>query len=216
MLRPSTASRLAVGACHGDLTGANASLAADGTLTFFDFEYCGLGFRAYDLATFRWGAAMGPHRLGTDDRALWSAFLAGYAERRPVLAPDLAAIPPLVAARHFWYLGLQMANWDYWGRVEVNDEFFDRELGFLRDWVAHHLNHRPLRSTRATTGGRENVSVFPPSSVALSATATGTRASPERSPCLRLGMWGLIALERGAEDDPAPAPLLDNSPQFFL
>ena len=133
---------LEVGPCHGDLTGANASVGDDGTLTFFDFEYCGLGFRAYDLATFRWGAAMGRHRMGMDDEGIWSSFCAGYAAHRAIRRADMAAIPPFVAARHLWYMGLQTANWDYWGCGEVDDAFFDRELGFLRDWVTDHVGYQ--------------------------------------------------------------------------
>ena len=133
------ATGLDVGPCHGDLSGANAAIADDGTLTFFDFENCGLGFRASDLATFRWGVAMGAHRMGVDDEALWSAFLRGYAGRRPIPRRDRAAVPLFVAARHCWYLGLQAANRDHWGLAEADDAFFDAELAFLRDWIDRFL-----------------------------------------------------------------------------
>jgi Ser/Thr protein kinase RdoA (MazF antagonist) len=131
---------LAVGACHGDLTGSNASVDDDGTVTFYDFEYCGVGWRAYDLASFRWSMALGRSRMGLDDEALWTAFLAGYREGRAVNDVDLAIVPVFVAIRHLWYLGLQTANWDYWGRHEVDDAFFDRELAFLREWVVAHVD----------------------------------------------------------------------------
>ena len=130
------------GVCHGDAQGGNACLSAEGTLTFFDFDVCGYGWRAYDLAVFRWGAALGKSRLGWHDEQIaqvWTAYLAGYQERRTLAAPELKAIPWFVVARHFWFLGLTAANWDYWGLHEVDDDFWERELAFLREWEAREL-----------------------------------------------------------------------------
>src|SRR5262249_32520418 len=47
-------SGLDVGPIHGDLHGGQGHVAADGTVTLFDFDDCGEGWRAYDLAGFRW------------------------------------------------------------------------------------------------------------------------------------------------------------------
>jgi Ser/Thr protein kinase RdoA (MazF antagonist) len=41
-------SDLEIGFCHGDLHGGNACL-KDGAFTFYDFDCCGWGYRAYDL-----------------------------------------------------------------------------------------------------------------------------------------------------------------------
>ena len=60
------------GFCHGDFHGGNAHIADDGTITFFDFDCCGWGWRAYDIAVFRWGA-----RLGGMENELWMQFLRG-------------------------------------------------------------------------------------------------------------------------------------------
>jgi len=48
------AAELEQGVCHGDLQGYHANVAPDGTLTFFDFDCGGYGYRAYDLAVFLW------------------------------------------------------------------------------------------------------------------------------------------------------------------
>lgn len=50
---------LEIGFCHGDLHGQNANEAA-GTLTFYDFDCCGWGYRAYDVAVFPWVSFPGP------------------------------------------------------------------------------------------------------------------------------------------------------------
>lgn len=125
------------GVCHGDAQGGNAHILEEKMLTFFDFDVCGHGWRAYDLAVFYWGAALGKSRLGWSDEQvehLWRAYLEGYLERRSLSELDLQSIPLFVAVRHFWFLGLNTANWDYWGGSAVDAQFFDRELAFLREW----------------------------------------------------------------------------------
>jgi Ser/Thr protein kinase RdoA (MazF antagonist) len=130
-----------VGPCHGDAQGGNATLTAEGSVTFFDFEYCGPGPRAYDIAVFCWGAALGVSRLGWSQATverLWEAYLRGYEAVRPLSPIDRAAILPLVAARELWYLGMQAGSWAHYGLTIDLDAFFDRELRFLREWRAGH------------------------------------------------------------------------------
>jgi Ser/Thr protein kinase RdoA (MazF antagonist) len=125
------------GVCHGDAQGGNAAISEEKILTFFDFDVCGHGWRAYDLALFYWGVALGKSRLGWNDEQverLWTAYLTGYLERRSLSDLDLQAVPLFVAVRHIWFLGLHTANWGYWGWSAVDDRFFDRELTFLRAW----------------------------------------------------------------------------------
>ena len=113
--------------CHGDTTGSNAVLSAAGTVAFFDFENAGWGPAGYDAAVFRWGLAVGQHRLGWPDRRvaeLWTAFRDGY--REPL--PDLTG---LLVVRHLWYLGLEAAYQDDWGNDAGTDAFVDRELALL-------------------------------------------------------------------------------------
>jgi Ser/Thr protein kinase RdoA (MazF antagonist) len=45
---------LEVGSCHGDLHGWNAHIDQNMALTVYDFDCCGVGWRAYDIAVFRW------------------------------------------------------------------------------------------------------------------------------------------------------------------
>jgi len=121
------------GPCHGDIQGANCHATDDGTVTFFDFECCGISWRVYDLATLRWAAALN----GADD-TLWTAFLQGYMECRDVSDIALRAVPLFVLIRHIWWMGTQIQrrstvdkDWDHEG-------FLDRGLAFLRTWQASH------------------------------------------------------------------------------
>src|SRR5215467_1422020 len=93
---------LDTGFCHGDVHDGNAFITEEQSITFFDFDCCGRGWRAYDLAVFRWSLeALGltPAAIG----ALWEAFLTGYREVRVVGQSDLAALPYFMIVRQVWY-----------------------------------------------------------------------------------------------------------------
>jgi Ser/Thr protein kinase RdoA (MazF antagonist) len=121
---------LSSGFCHGDAVAANACT-KDGVTTFFDFDFCGAGWRSYDLANFVWGLSI---RKEAAVPAKWQAFLAGYRSQRPIRRADLAAVPLFVAARQLWLLGLQLGNTHRWGRSWVNEGYFDYHLKMLWDW----------------------------------------------------------------------------------
>jgi Ser/Thr protein kinase RdoA (MazF antagonist) len=116
------------GPCHGDLQGGHAHVGPDGTFTFFDFDFCGDGYRAYDLAVFRWFA-----RLKGQELAWWAPFLRGYRENRPVAPLDEAAVPLFICARHIWHMGLHTANAAQWGYGHLADAYFRQRLAWLRD-----------------------------------------------------------------------------------
>jgi Ser/Thr protein kinase RdoA (MazF antagonist) len=123
------------GACHGDFHGGNAHITKDQQVTFFDFDCCGPGWRAYDLAVFRWARALNPQ-----DGKLWEAFLEGYMQRRTMQPVDLAAVPLFVAIRHIWLLGLHSSNAPDWGYSYLNKFYFDSTMKFLREWVDENIH----------------------------------------------------------------------------
>lgn len=123
------ASELEWGACHGDLHGGNAH-ATEEQLTFFDFDGCGPGWRAYDIAVFLWS-----REESHQDEKLWEVFLAGYMQHRTLQPVDLAAVPVFVAIRQIWLLGLHTANAPDWGYSMLNDFYFDVSMNILKECV---------------------------------------------------------------------------------
>jgi Ser/Thr protein kinase RdoA (MazF antagonist) len=121
------------GVCHGDFGPKNIHVATDRSLTVFDFDLCGPGWRAYDLALIQW--------VATDHQTdgLWEAFLRGYASVRPLSADDVNAIPFFHAAAHVASLGLFAENVGDWGSADMSDWLFDRELKFFRRWADEHM-----------------------------------------------------------------------------
>lgn len=128
------ASKLEQGFCHGDLQGYHANVASDGTLTFFDFDCGGLGYRAYDLAVFLWHS-----RLQDAVAARWASFLSAYRETRSINDLDTQAIPLFVCARYLWHMGVHTQNSPDWGIDFLNAEYFDTHIKQLRDAEADYL-----------------------------------------------------------------------------
>lgn len=133
-LTPLIQQGLSWGVCHGDLISANAHVTADQIVTFFDFDCCGPGWIASDLAAIRTLA-----RWLKKDRQMWNAFLRGYTEKGRVTDADLKAVPLFVAAGVIWSMGLHAANGADWGIGQMDDDYFDEHLQFLRKWEAEQL-----------------------------------------------------------------------------
>lgn len=129
---------LEIGFCHGDFHGRNAC-EIDGAFTFYDFDCCGWGYRAYDLAVFPWAFAV-RHNSVERIEAMGRAFLGGYQRQRAVGRIDVEAIIPFVAIRQIWLLGLHIATRDRFGWGWINDAYFTNQLKVLRDWEQNWLS----------------------------------------------------------------------------
>ena len=129
---------LEIGFCHGDFHGGNAC-EKNGVLTVYDFDCCGWGYRAYDLAVFPWAFAV---RQSPSERieALGRAFLTGYLRRRKLGPTDVDAIVPFVAIRQIWLMGVHIGIGDTFGWGWINDNYFDSQLKILRDWELNWLS----------------------------------------------------------------------------
>ena len=90
-------SRDEYGIIGGDFQGSNHHFTEENELTHFDFDLCGYGWRAYDVAVFRWGRGA--------KQEIWSGFLEGYEAVRPLSDRDKTLIPVFVQLRHIWLMG---------------------------------------------------------------------------------------------------------------
>ncbi|MGI8553438.1 MAG: phosphotransferase enzyme family protein [Dehalococcoidia bacterium] len=125
---------LEAGVLHGDVWEGNAHVDADGRITLFDFDFCGHGWRVYDLAVFH--MAM---RARQANPALVGSFLKGYTCHRRIADIDREAIPWFVAARDLWHLGLHIGNGQDWGFGWMDRPYLDRRVQAMRDWDRVHL-----------------------------------------------------------------------------
>ncbi len=125
------------GLCHGDATTYNAHLDQRGEFTFFDFDSGGPGWRAYDIACFRWDTLHNLDRRKADEA--FRAFLEGYRELRGFPKVDEDAVPPFVAAREIWHMGIHAMKTSDDGYAFMHDRYFDQSINFLHDWYKEML-----------------------------------------------------------------------------
>lgn len=123
----------AYGFCHGDLHKTNV-LYDDhqDQLTIIDFDCCGYGWRAYDLAVLFWSTRQLPQAA-----AVRAAYLRGYAEHRSLSDEEVTSIPYFVAMQHICITAVEIeqAARSVEGSAPITDAYFDDRLRFLRTWM---------------------------------------------------------------------------------
>jgi Ser/Thr protein kinase RdoA (MazF antagonist) len=115
------------GFCHGNLQGHHHHTTQDGTMTFFDFDCCGYGIRAYDLAVFHWC-----FHQEKNETEMWTAYLQGYQQERRLNEVDRKAISLFICARYIWHMGLHTGNAADWGCDWLDDGYFDKAVKNLQ------------------------------------------------------------------------------------
>ena len=114
------AAGLEIGFCHGDFHGGNV-LVENGVATLLDFDDCGMGWIAYDLASFLW-ACQGYEPAQRE--AIWADFLQGYEQVKPLGDADRQAIEALILVREIWALGAWATGAPHWGDSWFRSEDF--------------------------------------------------------------------------------------------
>jgi Ser/Thr protein kinase RdoA (MazF antagonist) len=127
----------AYGLCHGDLHTGNVLFEEPDRPTLIDFDCCGYGWRAYDLAVFRWDSAGQGSRSAQSRR--WNQFLAGYQESRGLPEGFHDALPLFLVARTIWLMGLHVPlARQRVGLLMFSDRYFATLLGEIRGWVQEY------------------------------------------------------------------------------
>ena len=86
------------GIIHGDLHPGNMHF-QENQVTFFDFDHCGYGWRAYDLSLFHYAPD-----------ALQKAFFQGYESLRPLTEGERDCLPIFAKLRRLWDAGDMLAT----------------------------------------------------------------------------------------------------------
>jgi Ser/Thr protein kinase RdoA (MazF antagonist) len=121
------------GACHGDLTLDCFHLTENDEIIFYDFDSGGPGWRAFEIQGV----------YANNETAIWEAFLAGYAEERPLSTVDLAAVPWCVPLYTFSDIGWITSQWATWsGQWRLTDEYWDEQVRGLAQWESKHLRYQ--------------------------------------------------------------------------
>jgi Ser/Thr protein kinase RdoA (MazF antagonist) len=91
---------LGFGICHGDLQAENFHIDQNNTFTFFDFDFFGKGYLAYDIGVFMWY----DHKNKTPE--IIEAFLKGYQTQRKLSETELKLIPYFSTLRALFQMTL--------------------------------------------------------------------------------------------------------------
>jgi Ser/Thr protein kinase RdoA (MazF antagonist) len=94
------------GPIGGDFHSSSVFFTDDNQPTFFNFDWCGYGWRAYDIAVFLFNTNL-IHNSSAD---LSEAFFAGYYSQRQLSDNEHAAIAPFITIRRIWQTGLFSMN----------------------------------------------------------------------------------------------------------
>jgi len=115
------------GLIHGDFVNVNVYQSGS-VFTIIDWDFCGYGWRAYDLATFAWGLR------SAGQESSFPEFLAAYRSEAALSDQSIAAIPALEAFRELWAWAINVAEWDDFRRL--NDHQVSYKVQRLRSALA--------------------------------------------------------------------------------
>jgi Ser/Thr protein kinase RdoA (MazF antagonist) len=116
----------AYGVIHGDVIRANALVGDDGTVTVLDFDFCGIGWRAYDIASYLLTVRNTPTEADFAE-----AFVAGYTDIRTLTPEEHETIALFEAVRAIFAIGTPAKYVNHWGS-EYLYAFLDQSLERLK------------------------------------------------------------------------------------
>ncbi len=128
------------GLCHADFYTGNIHRQNDGTLTLFDFDFCGYGWRAYDVSPFlgTFSAGVGPDAVDKRQRRL-DFFLQEYRSRGGFSQAELEAVYKIfVPFRRIFNLGYLYEAFNHvWGN-KLRSDLITHDTQLLREWVNYY------------------------------------------------------------------------------
>lgn len=134
-----TMSKPEFGICHGDLHRGNIHINShDNSITLFDFDCFGYGWRSYDISVYLWNHQSDqPVPKDCDSKQKqWDDFLSGYNEIRPLSTNEIKGTSAFVAIRSIWLLGVQLESLNRnQGCDWLDDKYFDYQIDFIEKWA---------------------------------------------------------------------------------
>lgn len=131
--------------CHGGAHGENNFTAVresgEREAVFFDFDECGPGYLAYELAVYAW--SLHPRAVDStwSDKAAerWRHFILAYRDVRALRDADKAALPQFVALRQLWLLSEYAGRVPVWGSQAMSTGYLQRQAKLLGQWEGLEL-----------------------------------------------------------------------------
>ena len=113
--------------CWGDPHSGNVHFTRDDRLTMFDFDQCGYGWRAFEVAKFFQVAILGGVSI-----QIRSAFLAGYQTVSPLEDWELTSLRAFTQVSHIWSWAIALTHAEIHDYCKLDYHFFNRRLEHLK------------------------------------------------------------------------------------
>jgi len=108
--------------CHGDINMSNFHIDGE-QITIFDFDQCGLGWRAFDIGKFN-SSVMNQ----VNCRELQSEFLAAYQACNQLSSEEVAAIPYFMCVALIWVMAIHALNMQLIGSKNYGRRYWNRKI----------------------------------------------------------------------------------------
>lgn len=120
------------GVCWGDPHSGNVHFTEANSITLFDFDQCGYGWRTFDIAKFlqtslRTGMSYGVRQ----------AFLQGYESISPLEAWELRSLADWVPVAHLWSWALRLNAVQVHSHSQFDQHYFNQRLHQLKSFTLH-------------------------------------------------------------------------------
>ena len=137
------ATQLRRGAVHLDLWYDNLNITDEGTITLFDFDFCGNGWLLLDVAYFV------VQLFNTEpDKNLFEvkrvAFYEGYEAITALSGEEKRLIPYAALAIWLFYLGVQSRRFDNWSNIFLTENYLKHFIGLIISWLEYNKINLPL------------------------------------------------------------------------
>ncbi|QMW00809.1 phosphotransferase [Spirosoma foliorum] len=123
------------GGVHLDIWFDNLNIASDGTVTIFDFDFCGNGLQALDIAYY----ILQIHSTETDLAEFEKkkeSFLQGYESVTKISDEEKRLLPMLAESIYFFYIGVQCERFDNWSNTFLNEMYLKRFINLrVKRWL---------------------------------------------------------------------------------
>jgi Ser/Thr protein kinase RdoA (MazF antagonist) len=118
--------------CWGDPHSGNAHFTEDNCITLFDFDQCGYGWRAFEIAKFlQTSLRTGMHRKTRD------AFLEGYQTVQTVTPEELNVLQAFTQTAHIWMWAISLTHAKIHNFSQLDSSYFSHRLAQLKLLRSH-------------------------------------------------------------------------------
>jgi Ser/Thr protein kinase RdoA (MazF antagonist) len=121
------------GLCHGDVANCNVLVDKD-RCALLDFEFCGWGWRLFDLASYRLHA-----RLEGSETQAWGPFIEEYLALRPDAESSLEHIGLFMCLRYLWLAARHAERLMEKGIASLPDRFYETLVPFCKEIESEFL-----------------------------------------------------------------------------